>query len=83
MARDKLAQAAADVRIASQMPLERKRQLADVVIENNGSREELAAAVAALVAALRRGQWLHRWVLSPVGLGGMLLAAGWWLHWRP
>lgn len=44
--------AEADALIAAQMPAERKRAHADVVIENVGSRAELEAAVAALVTRL-------------------------------
>ncbi|MFM8567453.1 MAG: dephospho-CoA kinase [Gemmatimonadota bacterium] len=44
--------AEADALIAAQMPADRKRAHADVVIENVGSRAELEAAVAALVTRL-------------------------------
>ena len=78
MRRDGLAAAAAEARIAAQMPLERKRQLADAVLENDGSLEELRAAVARLEAALQRGAWVHRVLLSPVGVAAGLAAAAWW-----
>lgn len=45
VARDGAGEADARARIAAQWPLERKRALADVVIENRGSPQELAAAV--------------------------------------
>ena len=44
--------AEADALIAAQMPAARKRERADVVIENAGSRAELDAAIASLVARL-------------------------------
>jgi dephospho-CoA kinase len=44
--------AEADALIAAQMPADRKRERADVVIENAGSRTDLDAAIAALVARL-------------------------------
>jgi dephospho-CoA kinase len=45
--------AEANALIAAQMPAERKRAHADVVIENAGSRAELEAAIAMLVTRLR------------------------------
>ena len=63
--------------MASQMPLERKRQLADIVVENDGTLEELQSDIAGLTARLKSGAWLHRWVLSPVGLTVGLAAAAW------
>ena len=43
----------ADALIAAQMPAERKRARADVVIDNAGSRAELEAAIAMLITRLR------------------------------
>ena len=48
-----IAPSEADALIAAQMPAERKRAYADVVIENAGSRAELEAAIAMLVTRLR------------------------------
>lgn len=48
MARDGLERAAALARIASQMPMEQKRALGQVVVDNSGSKEELEAQVARL-----------------------------------
>ena len=45
MARDRLGEADARARIAAQWPLARKRQLADVVLNNRGEPEQLAALV--------------------------------------
>ena len=45
MARDGLGEADARARIAAQWPLARKRQLADVVLNNQGGPEQLAAEV--------------------------------------
>lgn len=83
-ARDALPPAAVEARIAAQMPLAAKRQLADVVLENDGSREELAAQVDELVARLRRRAWLHRYLLSPPGLlaGAAAVAAAAWAVWH-
>lgn len=75
MQRDALERAAADARIASQMPLEAKRRRAHVVLQNDGSAEELRRQVELLVAALRRRAWVHRWLLSPVGLLAAAAAA--------
>jgi dephospho-CoA kinase len=46
--RSDLTDAEAEVRIASQMPLERKRELADWVIDNSGTLEETQELVDAL-----------------------------------
>jgi dephospho-CoA kinase len=48
-----IAPSEADALIAAQMPAERKRAYADVVIENTGSRADLEAAIAMLVTRLR------------------------------
>jgi dephospho-CoA kinase len=48
MARDSLGREAALQRIASQMPMEEKKKLGKVVIDNRGSREELEAQVLRL-----------------------------------
>ena len=45
MHRNKLPEPLARERIAAQMPMEEKRRLADVVIDNNGTREETVAQV--------------------------------------
>ena len=45
MARDGLGEADARARIAAQWPLARKRELADVVLDNRGGPEQLAAEV--------------------------------------
>ena len=45
MARDRLGEADARARMAAQWPLARKRQLADVVLNNRGTPEQLAAQV--------------------------------------
>jgi dephospho-CoA kinase len=52
MQRNGLTAAAADARINSQWPLARKRQLADVVIDNNGSLAETKAQVLAALQQL-------------------------------
>ena len=52
MARDHLTAAQADARIASQMPLELKRQRATWIIENGGTREATRAQVDQVYAAL-------------------------------
>ena len=48
MARDGLNREAALLRIASQMPMEEKKRLARIVIDNSGSREDLEAQVLRL-----------------------------------
>ncbi len=68
MQRDTLLQAGADARISSQMPLEAKRRLADVVLDNDGSLEQLRQQVEQLLRQLQRHAFLHTYLLSPVGL---------------
>lgn len=68
MRRDGLAPPAAEARIAAQMPLEAKRKLASICLDNDGDHEALAAQVQQLVQRLWRRAWLHRVVLSPLGL---------------
>ena len=60
MARDGLAEPDARQRIASQMPLAQKARLAHYVIDNSDSREETAAQVAAVHAALVAEQRARR-----------------------
>lgn len=83
-ARDGLLPAAIEARLAAQMPLAAKRQLAGIVLENDGSREQLAAQVGGLAAALRQRAWAHRYLLSPPGLlaGAAAVAAAWTWWWR-
>lgn len=76
-ARDGLAEEAARARMAAQMPVERKRALADVAVPNDGGLEELRARAAGVAATLRRRALLHRTLLSPAGV-----AAGAALLWR-
>ena len=49
MKRNGYSQAEAEQRIDSQMPLVEKKRLADIVIDNNGSKEELKRQVAGLI----------------------------------
>ena len=68
MARDGVRPEAAAARVAAQMPLEQKRKLADVVLENDGGVEELQRQVQELAGGrLRRRRWLHCTLLSPAG----------------
>ncbi len=49
MKRDNRSREDAAMRVESQMPIDTKRELADVIIDNNGSPEETRRAVEALV----------------------------------
>jgi dephospho-CoA kinase len=53
-ARDGLGEADARARIAAQWPLARKRQLADVVLNNRGGPEQLVAEVEQAQAWIRQ-----------------------------
>lgn len=76
VARDGATQAQAAARIDAQWPTARKAALADIVIDNSGGREALAAQVAAAAAALKRRAALWGALTSPAGLllGAPLLA---------
>lgn len=54
MARDQLEKAAAKARIASQLPLAKKRQQADIVIHNGGSVEATRLQVVKLLEKVRQ-----------------------------
>ena len=56
MARDGCTEEQALLRIRAQMPLSEKRELADYVIENDGSREETKTQVRALFQKLRSAE---------------------------
>jgi dephospho-CoA kinase len=49
MVRDQLSEPGAVARLKAQWPLARKRDLADVVIDNRGSAEQLARQVSELI----------------------------------
>lgn len=55
MARDACDEAEARRRMAAQLPIDRKRELADRVIDNSGTPEQTRAQVVALVRELTKG----------------------------
>jgi dephospho-CoA kinase len=55
MARDGLTAEAAEARLAAQLPLDEKRQVATHVVDNSGSLEETRAQVERIWASLRAG----------------------------
>ena len=52
IARDACDRGEAERRIAAQLPIDEKREMADYVIDNSGSREETSAHVLALYKKL-------------------------------
>ena len=66
--RDSMEKEAAEARIAAQMPMEGKIRLAGIVVDNNGTIEELREKAAAVVERLQRGAWIHKILFSPAGL---------------
>jgi len=56
MARDGCSLEEAERRIAAQLPIDEKREMADHVIDNSGTLEETRAQVAALVVRLTDGE---------------------------
>lgn len=75
--RDSLDETTARSRINAQMPLERKRMLADLVIENNGSLHELKLEVSTAMQKINKGLLIHRTLLSPIGLSSLVLGLIW------
>jgi dephospho-CoA kinase len=55
MARDACTSEEAERRIAAQLPIDEKREMADQIIDNSGSVEETRAQVIALVKQLTKG----------------------------
>jgi dephospho-CoA kinase len=68
VARDGATDAQAAARIDAQWPTARKTALADIVLDNDGGREALAAQVAAAAAAVKRRAALWGALTSPAGL---------------
>ncbi|KAK2077197.1 hypothetical protein QBZ16_004831 [Prototheca wickerhamii] len=68
MSRDQLPLEDARARIGSQMSVDAKRRMADIVVENEGSREELAQAARTVAEVVKRHRWLHIYVFSPLGV---------------
>lgn len=60
----------AEKRIASQMNMDRKRKLADHVIENDGDLKQLEEKLETIVAAIQPNNllWLLEWLIPPFGL---------------
>jgi len=56
MSRDNLTEEEARYRINAQMPIDEKRQFADIIIDNRGTIEELEVQVAQLLNRLRLGE---------------------------
>lgn len=64
-ARDNLQLEAAKARVAAQTALHRKEQMADIVIRNDGSIDDLNAAVLGVLQFTKKNEWLHKYFLSP------------------
>ncbi|KAG2432962.1 hypothetical protein HXX76_008690 [Chlamydomonas incerta] len=64
----------AQARIAAQMPLEAKKRLADIVIDNDGSVEQLKPQVRRLSERLRRGSRIWGVVTSPLTVVALVVA---------
>jgi dephospho-CoA kinase len=71
-ARDGLDAPAVAARLSALMGDAERKRRADVVVENAGGLAELEAAADALATRLRRGGWVHKWLLSPVGVAAAL-----------
>ncbi|KAK9839088.1 hypothetical protein WJX74_009262 [Apatococcus lobatus] len=81
MNRDGIDAKRAAEKIAAQMPLKEKEQMADIVIDNSGSREQTKQQVQRLIIKLRKGSSLWGIIFSPllfVAAIGSFVAAGFW-----
>lgn len=60
----------AEKRIASQMNMDRKRELADHVIENDGDLKQLQQKIESVIEAVQPNKllWLLEWLIPPFGL---------------
>ncbi|GLC64510.1 hypothetical protein PLESTF_000173800 [Pleodorina starrii] len=65
----------ARARIAAQLPMEEKRRLADIVVENDGTLEALQAKVDDLLTRLRRGTMVLGLLTSPIAVLVAIVAA--------
>ncbi|PNW77430.1 hypothetical protein CHLRE_10g436150v5 [Chlamydomonas reinhardtii] len=74
LARDGGSVERAQARIAAQMPLDAKKRLADIVVENDGSVEQLKAQVRRLSERLRRGSLLWGVLTSPLAVMALVAA---------
>lgn len=79
-ARDGLGREAAEARIRAQMPLEQKATLANIIVNNDGSVEELRRQAEDVVQRLKRGSWLHLSLFSPAGALLLIFGAWRWLQ---
>jgi len=73
MARDESQEAAAKARIQSQMPISEKTKVADAILDNSGTKEDLTEQFEVLVKQLERETrwtWLLEWLVPPLGLIG-------------
>lgn len=73
MTRDKSETDAARARISSQMAINEKVKVADVVLDNSSTKEDLNKQVNALIQHLEketRWTWLLEWLIPPLGLIG-------------
>ena len=71
MSRDNLTEEAALPRIRSQLPISDKIHVADKVIDNSGSLQDLKEQVENLLVKLRskvKWTWLPSWICPPFGL---------------
>ncbi|CAN3366769.1 dephospho-CoA kinase Cab5p [Diutina catenulata] len=67
----------AEKRISSQMSSEVRNGRADIVLDNNGSVEDLKASVAAVVARVRPSWWWTLVTWTPVGIVWGALYQSW------
>ena len=77
MARDKSAQEEAQKRIDSQMPLADKVAKADIVIQNDGTPDELNARVVGIVTDLQGALGWSRLFNGPALMAALAAIVGW------
>jgi len=70
--RDSSSETDASARLSSQLPITKKLEYADIVIDNSGTREQLDNQAAALVEKTNKSaggvRWLLNWLVPPAGV---------------
>lgn len=73
--RDQVSSELAQQKIDAQLPTAKKVELADYMLDNEGSLEALKRDAEALSQRLKRASKWHGWLLSPLAAGLVALLA--------
>ncbi|CAN3376003.1 hypothetical protein DIURU_003222 [Diutina rugosa] len=72
-----LSESEVDKRIASQMPMAERNAKADIVIDNNGSVDQLKQTIATTIEKITPSFWWTLFMLTPFGWGWGLISQVW------